>query len=136
MPPGEPDRAQLAIGEVAAATGHTPSRLRHWESLGLLPPPPRLGGKRRYPRSVLDRIAVIDLARRAGFTLAQIRVLVDGAATGAAPPEQWAALADEKLADLDALIARAQATRQLLEALRRCDCPTLDECAELAAPGG
>lgn len=127
--PGERDRSQLSIGEVAARTGHTPSGLRHWESVGLLPPPPRVAGKRRYPASVVDRIAVIDLARRAGFTLAQIQALVDGVAAGTAPPAQWAALADEKLTEIDALIARAQATRQLLEALRRCDCPTLEACA-------
>jgi MerR family transcriptional regulator, redox-sensitive transcriptional activator SoxR len=84
---------------------------------------------------VLDRIAVIDLARRAGLTLAQIRVLVDGVATGAAPPEQWAALADGKLTEIDALIARAQATRRLLEALRRCDCPTLEDCAGFTSRG-
>lgn len=85
---------------------------------------------------MLDRIAVIDLARRAGFALAQIRVLVDGVAGGAAPPEQWAALADEKMAEIDALIARAQSTRRLLQALRDCDCPTLEDCAGLASSGG
>jgi MerR family transcriptional regulator, redox-sensitive transcriptional activator SoxR len=120
---------------VAARTGHTPSGLRHWESVGLLPAPARIGGKRRYQPSVLDRIAVIDLARQAGFTLTQIRLLVDGVAAGAAPPAQWAALADEKLAEIDALIARAQATRRLLEALRGCHCPTLEECVDLASPG-
>lgn len=126
----------LSIGEVAARTGHTPSGLRHWESVGLLPPPPRVGGKRRYPPTVLDRIAVIDLARRAGLTLAEIRVVVEGVAAGTSPPEQWAAVVHEKLADIDALIARARATRELLEALRRCDCPTLEECAGLASRGG
>ena len=120
---------------MAAHTGHTPSGLRHWESVGLLPPPPRVGGKRRYPRAVLDRIAVIDLARQAGFTLTEIRVLLDGVAAGTTPPEQWAALADEKLAEVDALIARAQATRRLLEALRNCACPTLEQCAGLTSRG-
>lgn len=128
-------RSHLSIGEVAARTGHTPSGLRHSESVGLLPAPARAGGKRRYTPAVPDRIAVIDLARRAGFTLAQIRLLVDGVAAGAPPPAQWAALADEKLAEIDALIARAQATRRLLEALRGCDCPTLEACVDLAPPG-
>jgi MerR family transcriptional regulator, redox-sensitive transcriptional activator SoxR len=132
--PGAAGRSYLSIGEVAARTGHTPSGLRHWESVGLLPPPPRVGGKRRYSPAVLDRIAVIDLARQAGFTLTQVRVLVDGVAAGAAPPEQWATLADEKLAEVDALIARAQATRRLLEALRSCACPTLEECAGRPSP--
>ncbi len=120
---------------MAARTGHAPSRLRHWESVGVLPPPPRVAGKRRYPPSVLVHIAVIDLARQAGFTLAQIRVLLDGVAAGAAPPQQWASLADEKLAEVDALIAGAQGARQLLEALRQCRCPTLEDCVDLASRG-
>ncbi len=131
--PGEAGRSHLSIGEVAARTGHAPSGLRHWESVGVLPSPPRVGGKRRYPPSVLVRIAVIDLARQAGFTLAQIRVLLDGVAAGAVPPQQWASLADEKLAEVDALIARAQAARELLAALRQCHCPTLEECVDLAS---
>ena len=131
--PADTGRSHLSIGEVATRTGHARSALRHWESVGLLPPPSRIGGKRRYPPAILDRIAVIDLARRAGFTLAQIRVLVDGVTGGDSPPTQWAALAEEKLAEVDALIARAQATRRLLEALRSCTCPTLEDCADLAS---
>ena len=66
---------------------------------------------------------------------AEIRVLVDGVTAGDSPPAQWAALADEKLAEVDALIARAQATRRLLEALRACDCRTLEDCAGRASNG-
>ena len=50
--------------------------LRHWESVGLLEAPPRWGGKRVFPETVLIRIAVIDLARRAGFRLQEIRQLL------------------------------------------------------------
>ena len=50
-------------------------------------------------------------------------------------PRQWASLADEKLAKVDALIARAQAARELLAALRQCHCPTLEECVDLASRG-
>ena len=127
--------SHFSIGDVARHSGHPASTLRHWEAVGLLPRPPRVGGKRRYPPSVLDRIAVVDMARQAGFTLAQIRVLVDGVAGGADPPAQWAAIAAEKLPEIDALIARAQATRRLLEALQRCQCLTLEDCARLAAGG-
>ncbi len=119
----------LAIGEVAARTGHRPSTLRYWESVGLLPAPARVGGKRRYPASVVDRIAIIDLARRAGFSLAEVRSLLEGVDAGADPPSQWAALVARKRPQVEALIARALAMQDLLSELESCACDDLAACA-------
>jgi MerR family transcriptional regulator, redox-sensitive transcriptional activator SoxR len=121
----------LSIGEVAERTGHTVVRLRHWEKVGLLEPPPREGGKRRYPPSVLSRIAVIDLARKAGFRLPEIReVLIDRNAqrTG----DRWRALTGRKAAELDELQSTVEAMRALLAHLAACDCDSLEECARLS----
>lgn len=110
-------------------TGHGASTLRYWETVGLLPAPPRVSGKRAYPPDVVQRIGVIDLARNAGFSLDEIRELLDGIATGVPPGKQWAALVERKRPEVDELIARAQAMRRLLDELARCTCPTLEDCA-------
>ncbi len=125
-------RTDLTIGDVAARTGHPPSTLRYWESVGLLPVPERVGGKRRYPPSVVDRVAVIDLARHAGFTLAEVRDLLTGGDAGADPRSQWATLVARKRPEVEALVARAQAMQQLLGELERCTCESLAGCAAAA----
>ena len=49
----------LAIGEVSARSGMAASALRYYEDQGLISSERTPGGARRYPRSVLRRLAVI-----------------------------------------------------------------------------
>ena len=58
-----------SIGEVARRVGLSTSALRYYESVGLLPTPERSSGRRVYDQDALDRLAMIDVAQRAGFTL-------------------------------------------------------------------
>jgi MerR family redox-sensitive transcriptional activator SoxR len=67
--------ASLTIGEVAARAGVNTSHIRYYEREGVLPEPARTGGQRRYDEAVLHRLAIIDVAQRAGLTLAEIREL-------------------------------------------------------------
>src|SRR5215203_3264259 len=72
----------MSIGQVARRAGVKPSALRYYEGVGLLPPPERANGRRRYDgevlRKVLDRLAVVRVAQQAGFTISEIRTLLDG----------------------------------------------------------
>ncbi len=123
--------ALLTIGEVARRAGVRASAIRYYEEAGLLPEPERVGGKRRYDEEVLRRLALIWGAKRAGFTLGEIRTLLHGfpAETGAA--ERWRTLASEKLGEVDEAIAQLRSTRDLLQEALRCECGSLDECARL-----
>ena len=121
--------AELGIGEVAKRSGRAPSAIRYYESEGLLPPPPRRGGRRRYDASVLDQLALIDLAKRAGFTVAEIRKLLSGFARRTAPGERWRALTKAKLTELDARIAEAERMKRVLRVVARCRCPSLADCS-------
>lgn len=104
----------LGIGEAARRAGVAPSTLRYYESAGLLPAPARRSGRRRYEPDVVQRLAVIDAAKRAGFTLEEIRELLDGL-DGALPSAQrWQAMAARKLPEIDAVIRDAQRVRRLL----------------------
>ena len=117
----------MRIGEAARRAGVKTSLLRYYEDIGLLPAPERLSGQRRYDQTVLRRLAVIDVAQRAGMSLDEIRLLVEH---GNEPMSgQLRELATRKLPEVDALIERARRVRTWLEAATGCDCETIDECA-------
>ena len=83
----------LTIGEVAQLAGLRRSALRYYESVGLLPPPERVNGRRRYDHSVLQQLAVLRLAQQAGFTVAEMRVLVHGFPSDIPVSARWRTLA-------------------------------------------
>lgn len=125
----------MRIGEVARQAGLRVSHIRYYEDVGLLPPPERVSGQRHYDETVLRRLTVIDIAQRAGLSLGEIRVLLEHGNEPAAEPLR--ALAQRRLPEVDALIARAQRIRQWLVEASECRCQTIDACAlfdDLALP--
>lgn len=126
----------LAIGEVAALAGIAASAIRFYERHGLLEVPERVSGRRRYDASVLRRLAMIQVGQDAGFTLAQIRTLLDGLSAEHAPSAEWRALAEDKLADVEALIVRAKAMRRLLQDGLACECLSLEDRDDFLAACG
>ena len=119
----------LTIGQLAEQAGVNASAIRYYERNGLLPQPERRSGQRRYAPDTLRRLQVIDIAKRAGFTLDEIRELGDGGV-----PRDLRNLAERKLADVDALIARAQAMRDWLERARECECSSFELCELFSEP--
>jgi MerR family transcriptional regulator, redox-sensitive transcriptional activator SoxR len=123
----------MSIGEVARRAGVRPSALRYYERVGLLPPPERTNGRRRYGdevlHEVLDRLAVVRVAQQAGFTISEIRTLLDGFSEDTPPSERWRVLAQDKLPEVEALVERALGMKRLLERGLRCDCLRLEDCA-------
>ena len=129
------DSPQLTIGEVARRAGVATSSIRYYESIGLLPEPDRLHGQRRYDQDVLGKLAFVDVAQNAGFKLEEIKQLmraVDGA-DGMA--DQMRALSRRKLAEVDEMLARAQAMKGWLEVANSCDCETPADCSLFPAHG-
>lgn len=107
----------MKIGELARRTGLTASRIRFYESLGLLPMVDRLpNGYRHYPRDAQLVLELIDTARQAGFSLDEIRALLP------ADLEKWdhaalVAALRRKLADIEALQDRLALNRAQLQAV-------------------
>jgi MerR family transcriptional regulator, redox-sensitive transcriptional activator SoxR len=118
----------LLIGDVAQASGKAASAIRYYERIGLIPAPGRVSGRRRYPRSALRALAIIDTAQRAGLTLDEIRPLLAAAPADLAVSERLRLVATRKLPELRALIERAELVSRWLEAAARCACPSLDDC--------
>jgi MerR family redox-sensitive transcriptional activator SoxR len=121
--------ATLSIGEVAARAGMNASAIRYYERNGLLPEPERESGQRRYTDATIRRLGAIDVAKRAGFSLAEVRALLDSVDRGAPAHEQLRALAERKLPDVEALVRRAQEMRGWLSLATACGCETLQACA-------
>lgn len=66
----------LDIGEVSQASGLAPSAIRFYEEKGLIQSVGRKGLRRLFLSSVLDRLAVIVLARLTGFSLGEITAMM------------------------------------------------------------
>jgi MerR family redox-sensitive transcriptional activator SoxR len=119
---------ELLIGDVARASGKAASAIRYYERIGLIPAPERVSGRRRYPRAVLRILTVIGTAQRAGLTLDEIRLLLAASPGDPAVSERLRLVAARKLAELRALIERAELAGRWLEAAADCACPSLDDC--------
>lgn len=125
----------LTIGEVARRAGVRPSTLRYYEEVNLLPAPQRVSGQRRYAASVLDHLALIQLAKQGGFTIAEIQTLLHGFETGTPPSARWRALAEQKLPQVEALIHQAQQMKRVLEMGLACHCLRFEECLIVEGEG-
>ena len=82
----------LSIGEVAKRTGVAASALRYYEREGLIPKAERSGGKRVYAIDILDRLALIGVAKAAGFSIAEVKTLLSGFARRTPPGRRWRTL--------------------------------------------
>jgi MerR family transcriptional regulator, redox-sensitive transcriptional activator SoxR len=117
--------AGLTIGEVAREARVAATTLRYYEQIGLVPAPERLGGRRRYDGSILARLEVIRLCKSAGFALEEIQLLFADDAPGR-PTSR--ALAEAKLAEIDARMESLARARAVIEWGMRCTCPSIDAC--------
>jgi MerR family transcriptional regulator, redox-sensitive transcriptional activator SoxR len=126
--PFKSSEVQMTVGELALQAGVRPSTVRYYERLGLLPKAPRSSGRRTFDANALAHFAVVQLARDCGFTLREIGQLVKGSSRPTPMSERWNAVVPDKIAEMDAAIARAQAMKRLLVRITGCQCATLAQC--------
>lgn len=119
------------IGEVAAQAGVPTSTIRYYEKQGVLPPAERVNGRRRYDSDMVIALAVINLAKQAGFSLDEIKTLLYGFSDDMPPSDRWKILARTKLPELDQRMERLAAMKLLLQEGLDCECLRLSDCAIL-----
>jgi len=126
LPPvSEPQGAKsLTIGELAAAGGVGVETIRFYQRRDLLRTPARGGGIRHYDRADVRRLRFIRQAQAAGFTLEEIRELLD--LDAGEDRSRARELAKARVEALDAKIADLQRAQDALRRLAR-------ECAEGSA---
>ena len=119
--------AEFTIGEVARQAGLRTSTLRYYEEIGLLPAATRINGQRRYDADVFQTLALIHVAQQAGFTVAEIQVLLNSILKETTPSVQWQTLAQQKLTEVEKRLEDMQSMKRLLKEVVRCDYPRLIE---------
>ena len=118
----------MKIGELAARANLNASAIRYYEKCGLLAPPQRVGGQRRYPSEALYRVLLIHFATEMGFTLGEIKLFLSGLRDNTPVGPRWKKLATRKLIEVDRNIARSLQLKSLLQGLLRCHCVSLQFC--------
>lgn len=135
----------MNIGEAAQATGVSAKMIRHYESVGLYPPPHRTeAGYRQYSRSDVHTLRFIRHARDLGFSIVQIGELVSLWHDHARPSRQVRAIAQAHILELERKAQDLLAMKATLEHLvHRCrgdgrpNCPIIDSLAdETESPAG
>lgn len=122
-PASEAVEDELTIGQLAGRFGLATHVLRHWENMGLIEPAERVNGRRRYRPLHVSRVATILLTKQAGFTLDQIKAILD-APDGPARKELLRHHRDE----LDRRLAVLEASRQIVEHGIECRAEDFNRC--------
>jgi Cu(I)-responsive transcriptional regulator len=125
------------IGQAAGASGVSAKMIRHYESVGLLPPAARTdAGYRQYAERDLHTLRFIRRARDLGFSLDEIRDLLSLWQDRARPSRQVRALAQQHIDELASKLDELRAMKATLEHLVHCchgddrpECPILQELA-------
>ena len=118
----------MKIGQLADRAGLHASAIRYYEKRGLLDPPHRVGGQRRYSPDALDRVLLIRFSSEMGFSLAEIKLFLSGLRDNAPVGPRWKKLATKKLSEVEEGIARSLRLKALLQNLLLCRCASLRQC--------
>tara|TARA_R110002096_G_scaffold342549_5_gene535560 strand:- start:7206 stop:7652 length:447 start_codon:yes stop_codon:yes gene_type:complete len=131
----KPETHHLTIGQLARESGAGVETLRFYERQKLLPEPPRdaQSGYRRYPASAADRVRFILRAKELGFTLSDIRELLELRARASNPCERVRAIAAGKMREIEAKIRSLRSIQRALKKLSESCAESADEeCPILA----
>lgn len=130
----------MTRSEVAEKAGVNPETLRYYEREDLIPKPPRSdGGFRLYDEDYVDRLRFIKRAKDLGFTLAEIKDLLELRVDDEATCRDVQTQAEEKISEVDAKIQDLKRIRAALSNLADActggegptsDCPILDALEE------
>ncbi len=126
----EEGRRMLKIGDVSKRSGIGVEALRFYEKSGLLERPSRTySGYRVYGEEVLERLAFIKRAQALGFSLEEIRRIIEDARKGESPCDEVREIVRRRMAELDERLRELHRYRRELKS-------TLEEWDEVGrAPG-
>lgn len=125
----------MKIGELSSATGTNIETIRYYERIGLLPAPARTSANyRSYGEAHRARLAFVRHSRELGFTIEEVRSLLDLSDH----PERDCAEADRiasgHLAQVEAKIAQLEALRcELTRIVGRCRGGIAADCRVIEA---
>jgi DNA-binding transcriptional MerR regulator len=115
----------MDIGEVSKKSGLSPSALRYYEEIGLIKSTDRKGLRRQYPSSVLERLALITLAKEADFRLDELSLLFKQQGAGLAIDRAELKRKSKEIGDK---IKKLEAAKNGLIHASECRAPSHLEC--------
>jgi len=108
----------LTIGKLAKAVGVNIETIRYYERRGLIAEPQRsLSGYRHYPESVLTRMRFIRHAKDMGFTLQEIKELLDLCVAPNSPCMEVKNRAEAKITEIKRKIENLKDMKKSLETI-------------------
>ncbi len=119
----------LSIGQVAERTGLSVSAIRYYEAEGLVTAARNAGGQRRFLRSDIRRLSFVLISQQFGFTISQIKSLLNALPEGRTPTRRdWTRMSNTFRKDLDAKIETLTRLREQLDGCIGCGCLSLERC--------
>jgi DNA-binding transcriptional MerR regulator len=118
------------IGTVSQKLGMPASTIRYYEKIGLIEPPRRISGRRVFDSRAVSTLEFVRLSQSAGFSISEIKSLLEAYADGHGPADAWTPLAKIKRSEIRAKIAELKQMDQVLTELLSCSCRSLNECVE------
>jgi MerR family transcriptional regulator, copper efflux regulator len=109
----------MKIGEVAQRAGVRTSRLRFYESRGLLAAARGANGYREYTAKTVKIVGIIEKAQRLGFSLKEIGAFFALPPEERSHPETAISMLRGKLREIDAHMREVQKRRKELRELLR-----------------
>ena len=118
-----------SIGQLSKRTGVKVPTIRYYEQMGLLEAAERSdGNQRRYSKAGLDRLAFIRHSRELGFSIDDIRELLELSAHPEKPCGNAHAIAVRHLEEVQDRIARLRRLEMELQRISACDGGTVADC--------
>ena len=119
----------LPIGTVAERAGTSVSALRFYEERGLIPSVRTGGGRRQFHRSVLRRLAFIQVAQRVGLSLDDIGRALATLPSDAPTARDWRRLSAGWRPLIEERIRLLEGLRDDLDGCIGCGCLSLQRCS-------
>ena len=107
----------MLIGELSQQINLSRDTIRYYEKMALIQPLVRNNGYKDYPEQTLQQLKLIQMAKNLGFTLTEIKQMIDIAGEHEIPATQFQLILREKLAVIQEKIAQLQHMQNMLENL-------------------
>lgn len=121
----------MKIGDVSEKLGIPASTIRYYEQVGLIDPLPRVSGRREFDEKAIFALEFVRLSQAAGFTIAEIKSLLEAYASDNSASGIWQKIASKKQADVRSQIESLRQVDVILTELISCNCSSLTECIEI-----
>lgn len=120
----------MKIGDVSKALRIPISTIRFYERKNLLGPITRMNGIREFSQADIHQLEFIQKAQLAGFSLEEIRNLLEASQAKQALGSALSELANKKREEIKQTIQDLKEIDKFLSLLTECRCPTLEDCNE------